>query len=235
VNREIVLALWRQRLASPMRLLFLFSAFFPAVGIAVLTGSLGVVHGLAYFFALVLAAGAIGQDVSSGVLQLTFARPLPRPVYVASRWFAAGAGGAALALAQLLLVALLLAARGMAPAAPELFSYALTDVTAAFTAAAVMIALSSLVGGLGDVALFAIATLSMQLGKSIAMMRGWTFAAAALAEGERTLQPALDFAWVTGHGAPAWTDLVTAASTIALGLCVAIVVVNRKELSYAAD
>jgi hypothetical protein len=98
-----------------------------------------------------------------------------------------------------------------------------------------MIALSSLVGGLGDVALFALATMSVQIGKSIAMMRGWTFVAAALNEVGRTLQPSPDFAWIAGRGAPAWTDLVIAASTIALGLCVAIVVVNRKELSYAAD
>ena len=33
-----------------------------------------------------IAAGTIGQDVSSGVLQLLFARPVRRSEYVLSRW-----------------------------------------------------------------------------------------------------------------------------------------------------
>lgn len=235
MSTALVMALWRQRLASPMRMLLLFAAFVPPMGFAALTGSIGAVKGLAYFFALVIGAGAIGQDVSSGVLQLTFARPLPRPAYVVSRWFAAGAGGALLAFAQLLMVTLLLAARGMMPGATDLLLMAVTDVVLAFTAAAVIVALSSLLGGLGDLAIFALTSMAVGIGKPVAMMRGWTYVAAALDEVGRTLQPAVDFGWIAGRGAPVWTDLATAASTIALGLCVAIIVVNRKELSYAAD
>ena len=235
MNRALMIALLRQRLASPMRLLLLFFAFFPPIGMATLTMSLSVVNSLAYFFALVLAAGAIGQDVSSGVLQLTFARPVTRPAYVISRWFAAAAGAATLAIAQLLIATALLAARGALPGALDLLSFALADIVAAATGAAVMIGLSSLVGGLGDVALFGLATISLQVGHWIATLKGWTYVVTALAEIQRTIQPAISFGWIAGRGAPAWTDLVTAISTIVLGLCVAIVVVNRKELTYAAD
>ncbi len=235
MNREIVVTLWRQRLASPMRLLLLFFGFLPPMGIAMLTLSLGAVHGMAYLFALVLAAGAIGQDVSSGVLQLTLARPVTRSAYVTSRWFAAGAGGAALALAQLAGAALLLAVRGAAPAGLELLAAALTDLVAAFTGAAVIVALSACVGGLGDVALLVLALMSAQVGRWIATFRGWTFVVGALAELDRTLQPQLHLEWIAGRGVPEWTGLVAALSTIALGLAVAILVVNRRELSYAAD
>jgi hypothetical protein len=218
-----------------MRLLMLAAMWMPAVGFSVLTMSLAAVKGSGYFFALVLAAGAIGQDVSSGVLQLTFARPVKRSTYVLSRWFAAGAGGAVLGLLQLAATALLLGARGAWPGPLPLVSLALGDIVMAFTAAAVMVGLSSLVGGLGDLALFALATISLQLASGVAGLRGWTLAHTLLDEAQRTLQPRVDFAWLAGQGAPAWTDLVTAVSTTALFLLVAIVVLNRKELSYAAD
>jgi hypothetical protein len=235
MNRAIVTALWRQRLTSPMRILFIGAVFFPPVGVATMMAALAPLHGLAAFFALVLAAGAIGQDVSSGVLQLTFARPLSRPSYVTSRWLAAAVGGAALGIAQLVLASAFLALRGAAPGAPELLVSMLTAVFGAFTGAAVMIGLSSLVNGLGDVALYGLAVVSLPIARQIAMFRHWPRVAQALDELSRTIKPAIELGWLIGHGTPDWTDLVTAASTIALSLAIAIVVVNRKELSYATD
>jgi ABC-type transport system involved in multi-copper enzyme maturation permease subunit len=235
VNRALVTALWRQRLTSPMRMLLLFAVFFPPLGLAALTGSIAPLHGLASFFAMVLAAGAIGQDVSAGVLQLTFARPVSRPVYVTSRWFAAGAGGFAIGLAQLALGALVVAARGAGLDALDLLVMMLTSLIGAFTGAAVLVALSSLVSGLADVALFAMAFIGLPIAKQIALFRNWPIAATAIGELSRTLQPSPNLGWIAGHGVAQWTDLVTAFSTIALALTVAILGVNRKELSYAAD
>ena len=235
MNRAIVTALWRQRLGSPLRLLLLAAAFLPPLGIAVLMRSPTPVLGTASFFALVLAAGAIGQDVSSGVLQLTFARPVTRAAYVTSRWFAASTGGALLFLAQLALTLVLLAARSASPDGLDMVAAALTGVTAAFVAAAVMVALSACVGGLGDVALYALAVIAIPVARQVAMMRGAPWVVTVLDEVHRTLQPAPSFAWFAGHGGPAWTELVAAASTVALGLAIAIALVNRKELSYAAD
>jgi hypothetical protein len=235
VNLAIVTALWRQRLTSPMRLLLLLATFFPPLALTALMATPAPLHGLASFFAMVLAAGAIGQDVSSGVLQLTFARPVSRPSYVTSRWFAAGAGGFAIALVQLALAMLVLAARGAMPGAPLLFVMALTSLVAAFTGAAVMIAFSSLVNGLGDVAIFAMAFIGLPIARTIAAGRGWYMAASAIGELSRTLQPSPDLGWIAGLGTPQWTDLATASSTITLALAVAIVAVNRKELSYASD
>jgi ABC-type transport system involved in multi-copper enzyme maturation permease subunit len=45
---------------------------------------------LAGYYGVVFAAGSIGQDVSSGTLQLLLARPVTRPQYVVNRWLGAG-------------------------------------------------------------------------------------------------------------------------------------------------
>jgi hypothetical protein len=234
MNATLVSALLRQRLASPMRMFILFALAAPALGIAALTGTLVPVVGGGYWFALVLAAGAIGQDVSSGVLHLTFARPVTRSSYVLSRWFAAAAGGFALALARLLLAAALLALRGAAPNLTELCAAALEDALLAPVGAAVMVMLSAFVDGLGDVALFALSTLGLQVGHMVAQAKDWTIADRALVELQRTLKPELTFPWLSGHAGQLWNPYVAALSTITLALAVAILAVNRRELSYAA-
>jgi hypothetical protein len=234
VKRALVTALWQQRLSSPMRVLLLAMMLLPGLAMAALTGSIAPAHGSAFFVAAVLAAGAIGQEVASGTLQLTFARPVPRPTYVLCRWFAAGAGGAALAAGQLVLAAAVLAARGMAPAPADVLVAALDDTLQALAGAALFVALSACVNGLGDVGLYVLAFLGAQMGGAIAGMRGWPVLARACTELEHTLMPDPGMGWLAGHGDPAWTGLATVLSTTALALAVAIVAVNRRELSYAA-
>ena len=235
MNRALVLAALRQRLTSPVRLLLLAFSFGPTALMSCLSGTLAFVHGDAVKFAMILAAGSIGQDVSSGVLQLTFARPVSRPSYVLSRWFAAGAGGALLAFAQLLAVAAVLASRGVAAPVPDVLVALLEAALLSFAAAAVLIMFSSFVNGLGDVAVFFVLVLFAQAAGQVATFKHWAIVERACAEINRTLWPDVHVAWLAGHGTPAWTDLVTLLSTVAIALSVAIVVVNRKELSYAAD
>jgi hypothetical protein len=230
----LVSSLLRQRLASPLRVFILLALTLPALGLAVLSGTLAPVVGGGYWFALVLAAGAIGQDVSSGVLHLTFARPVTRPAYVLERWLAAAGGAFALALARLLLAAALLAARGASPAPAELLAAVIEDAVMASVAAAVMVMLSSLVSGLGDVALFTMTSIALQVGHLVAQMKHWMLADRVLVELQRTIKPELGFLWLSGHAGQPWSPYVAAASTVTLALAIAIVVVNRKELSYAA-
>jgi len=234
MNRALVVALLRQRLASPMRVVLVGMLLVPGMGAALLMRSLAPVHETAYWLALVLAAGAIGQDVSSGVLHLTFARPVTRASYVASRWFAAALAAFALALAQLLPVAAALALRGAPPAAPELLAAVLQDAVLAATAAAVMVCFSSLVTGLGDVALLAISAFVLQVTHLLAQFKGWTGLDDAVTALQQVLHPTVDLAWIAGQGPPSWGGLATAATTILLGLATAVVVVRRRELTYAA-
>ena len=117
-----------------------------------------------------------------------------------------------------------------------LAALALQDVTLALACAAVVVLLSALVAGLGDLGVYLALWLALVVSGGIAQGRGWTVADAAIHEVYITLMyPELQphFSWLTGHGAPLWAELAMLASTITLCLALAIVAVNRKELSYA--
>ncbi len=236
MNRALVTAFLRQRLDSPLRLVLLALGFVSSLGFVALTASPSPAQYAGYWFALILTAGAIGQDVSSGVLQLTFARPLTRTAYVVSRWAGAGGAAAALGVVHAVLAGALVAVRGAPITAADVAALALQDVTLALACAAVVVLLSALVNGLGDLAVYLALGLTLVVSGAIAQARGWTVVGVGLHEVYVTLMyPEMQphFSWLTGHGAPLWAELAMLASTITLCLALAIVAVNRKELSYA--
>jgi ABC-type transport system involved in multi-copper enzyme maturation permease subunit len=235
MNGALVLAFLRQRLTSPMRLVMLGFLFLSSVGMVAATKQLGALEGSPALFALVLAAGAIGQEVSSGVLTLTFARPISRASYVCSRWFGAGGFAAALGLMQIALGLMAIMARGgPAPAAGDFAALVIECMTVPLAAAAVMVMLSSLVNGLGDVGIWALVSILATLTRTIAQMKQWSVLVRATEEVQQVLMPSLHLGWMFGLGDPGWFELVSVLSTMTAGLAVAIWLVNRKELSYAA-
>src|ERR1043166_4430499 len=90
------------------------------LGAAAITGTLSPLGGIASPLALILAAGAIGQDVSSGTLQLLLVRPVSRPSYLVNRWLASGLGALGLTLFVFALGALVLMLKGTPPPATAL-------------------------------------------------------------------------------------------------------------------
>lgn len=235
MNRAIVVAFLRQRLSSPMRLILLAFAFLPPLAMVAITRSLAVLDVVSGTFALILAAGAIGQEVSSGVLTLTFARPVTRPAYVFSRWAAAGGLAAALGLVQLAAGLMAVLARGgLAGPTAQLAALQLECVLVAFTAAAVMVMLSSLVNGLADVGLWALAVFAESIAGMIAQAKGWAVLQRITFELNLVLMPKVGLAWMFGVGDPQPQMLVMLLSTLTASLAVAVWAVNRKELSYAS-
>lgn len=235
MSPALVVAFLRQRLTSPLRLVMLGFSFLSPLGLVAVTKQIGTLEGSPLWFAFILAAGAIGQEVSSGVLTLTFARPVTRQSYVFSRWAGAGGFAAALGLAQIATGLMAIAARGgPLPGGPDLAALALECVLVSFTGAAVMVMLSSLFNGLGDVGVWAIATTVSTVVGGIASMKNWAALARATQELQLTLMPSLHAGWLFGVGDPQPYALVTTLSTLTASLAVAVWVVNRKELSYAA-
>lgn len=229
----LVTTFWRQRLGSPMRILIaLFFFSFPLL-FAVFTGNLNVMQNAAGPFALLLAAGAIGQDVSSGVLQLVFARPVARAEYVLSRWLACTIGASTLCALQLVLAVAGILIRGGHVAPLDAVALLLDDVLAGGAQVAVMLLLSAAVTGLGDLALFLLGMLSMQLTGMVAGANHWVVLGRIASELQSTLSPKLDLAWIAGHGSPAFAGLALVVSTIAIGLAGAMTLISRRELSYA--
>jgi ABC-type transport system involved in multi-copper enzyme maturation permease subunit len=234
VNRTLVVAFLRQRLTSPMRLgLIVLATLFPLGGVA-LMGSLSVLGGIAGPLALILAAGAIGQDVSSGTLQLLLVRPVTRPSYLVSRWLGALFGALGLTLLMFALGTLVLMLRGQPPAAGELVKMTLESASTAAGNSAIMIMLSTLAGGLGDVGLYFASLDLLQMLAGVALFERWAWLQRATSELQGVLGPQLTFAWLLQHTPVSWFALASWASSITLALAVGIARLNRRELSYAA-
>jgi ABC-type transport system involved in multi-copper enzyme maturation permease subunit len=234
VNRTLIMAFLRQRITSPMRLgLIVLSTLFPLGGVAMM-GSLSVLGGIASPLALIFAAGAIGQDVSSGTLQLLLVRPVTRPAYLLNRWLGAVFGALGLTLLMFALGTLSLMMRGTPPAATELIRMSLESTAAATGSAAIMIMLSTLAGGLGDVGLYFASLILLQMMAAVGAFEQWAWLQRASSELQGVLGPQLSFAWMLQHTPVSWFALASWASSITLALAVGIARLNRRELSYAA-
>jgi hypothetical protein len=234
VNATLVTHFWRQRLMSPLRMVFLLIAFSfpllfavgaPSMGLAPIRDALG--------FTLVMAVGMIGQDVSSGVLQLLFARPVRRSEYVLSRWFSVWSAATALATLQVVAAAAILAARGAAVPAGEVGLAVLQRAIEVAQIAAVFAALSSLVNGFGDVGVWIVIQITGGVMALAAQARQWVVLGRIADEIGRIANPSIALAPLF-QGGGSWVPVLAAVSTTAIGLAVAVVLVNRKELSYAS-
>lgn len=234
MNPTLLRAFLLQRFTSPMRLgLTSLFTFFPLVGVA-FSGQLALIGGIAGPLAVLYAAGAIGQDVSSGTLQLLLVRPVTRPAYVLHRWLGAVLAASAVVLLTLLCAVLLMFLRGTPPGAIELTRFVLEAVTTIVGHAAVMILLSSLAGGVGDLALYAGSLFVAQMLVVLGTWQQWPWLLRACAEVQGVLGAKMSWAWLGAGMAPSAFDIVSWASTVTLALAAAIAVVNRKELSYAS-
>lgn len=235
MNVTLIGAFLRQRFTSPMRLaLLVLFTLFPLGGAAIM-GTLEVFSNLAGPIAILLAAGAIGQDVSSGTLQLLLVRPVTRPSYVLNRWLAAVMGAVGIVCSLLVLGTLIMFLRGTPPTAMVLVRMLLEAVSDAAGTAAVIVALSSLVGGLGDLALYFGSMIVLQMLNALAMFKHWDWLARACSELNGVLSPDLSFAWLSSGLSPSPFMFVSFASTVTLALAVAITRLNRRELSYASE
>ena len=234
MNRTLIVAFLRQRFTSPMRVgLLMLVTVFP-LGAVAFTGTLAPLAGVASSAALILAAGAIGQDVSSGTLQLLLVRPVSRPSVLVHRWLASVIGALGITLALLALGTLALLARRTHPDGLDLVRMLLEAACSAAGSAAVMVMLSTLVGGLGDVGLFAAVLILTQMFLGLATIEHWELLARACTEVQGALSPQLSWAWMQHRTAPSWFAITSWASTVTLALAVGIARFNRRELSYAA-
>jgi ABC-type transport system involved in multi-copper enzyme maturation permease subunit len=234
VNGTLVIAYLRQRLTSPIRLALLAATFvFPLLFVAAAPGMGLSQFGDSLAFTLILGGGMIGQDVSSGVLQLLLARPVTRRDYALSRWLAVALGASVLVILQISMASVILLARGATLSVETVAGTLLAMVSSAFGIASVVLALSALAAGLADVGLFFMTMLSATVVQAIgsATNRGWvTQVGSQLGE---ILVPSLAWNRVVGAGM-SWHELTAYASTVTLALAIAILLLNRRELSYAS-
>jgi hypothetical protein len=236
MNLTLVLATLRQRFTSPIRLLIvLLFGWMPMIPILMAPRAGFAALGDCYFLALALAAGMIGQDLSSGTLQLLLARPVTRAQYVFSRWGAVAAGTFLITVLQTLVAMLIMTLRGAPVPWDEAALLLGNSALLALGTAAVMALLSSLVAGLGDLGLLFMVFISAQVLEKIGMFKSWEWLVRGAGELLRALKPELDLAPFFHGGPVAWLAVVAYLSTVTLCLGLAVVVMNRRELSYASS
>ena len=229
------LSLWRQRLTSPVRMVVLAAlVFMPLLLVAAMPGvgfaPLGDVQGIVLLF----AAGLIGQDVSTGVLQLLLARPVRRWEYVIHRWLAAAVAATAMCWVQALVAWGLMNLRGGAPPIEALLLFIAGRFLDVFALAAVITLLSSLIGGLGDLAIYLLFTIALGILGAVAQTAGWQTLVPVIQIASDFVNPKFEMAQIRA-GAPSWYAMASYLSTVSLALWLAVVSVNRKELSYASS
>jgi len=234
VNPALLVGLWRQRLASPLRAAMLaLAVIVPALLAGNVRGMGFAPLGDAYPLALLFAVGMIGQDVSSGVLQLVLARPVTRAEYVINRWLGAALGASVASLLQIALAWGMMAAHGMSPPAATIGFFAATRELQIFGVAATMALCSTLLNGVADLSLYVMLFLSGGILTTIGQLRHARYLIVAGEEIGALVAPKVDLAGFASGALP-WHALATWGSNITLCLVLAIVVMNRKELSYAA-
>jgi hypothetical protein len=126
-------------------------------------------------------------------------------------------------------------ARGAAPDPAVALRLAADLVLNAAGITAVMIGLSSLVNGLGDLGLFLAGTILGGALQMIGLTQRLHWLEIAGRELTTTISPTLALSpWLRGDWSQ-WPQLAAWASSLALGLAVAAWSVSRREYSYAAD
>jgi ABC-type transport system involved in multi-copper enzyme maturation permease subunit len=220
----LVRVTWRELLSRPF--VGIICLVFCAVEIS-LGSSMHDLNDPTLILTVILGAGSIGRDVSSGVLPLLFTRPIARRTYVFAKWIAVSSAASVVGAAALAIQALLLWRQGAGLSAPAIGAAVFGGATTAWGVASVLVFLSVLVAGVGDVGLW--------YGLHLV---GILFARKAPArfneEWRALIQPSLAWDALSGSHLLVWFRLVSYLSTVTFFLVLAVTAANRKELSYAS-
>jgi ABC-type transport system involved in multi-copper enzyme maturation permease subunit len=221
----LVVATWRERLSRPIALIVCL-----LICVAMTGSAVTVNHALqdpTLPLGLILAAGSVGRDVSSGVLALLLTRPLVRTTYLLAKWTAVSTAVAGLACLTLVAQAMLLRARGVDISLGELWRGAFASATAAAGLISVLVLFSVLISGVGDIAIWVALNLIGFVGQRILPLR-------VTSEWRSLLEPKLGWDSTFAARPISWFGLTSYLSTVTLCLCLAALALNRKEISYAS-
>ena len=235
MNPTIFVTTLRQRFSSTTRIVLVGIVFVFPILFGYFVHDVGVQAArVGAVFAFLLGAGILGQETSSGVYQLLFARPVRRWEYVVSRWLAVCAASCALVIAQIGILCLLLVSKGL-PEAREILTFAADQMLSAVGTASVILFYSSFLSGVGDVLGIVLTGITAQVIGGIGQLRQSEWISRIGAEIGRFISPQVSVAALAGPGGVPWFDVVSYLSTVTLCVAVAVVMLNRREISYASE
>jgi ABC-type transport system involved in multi-copper enzyme maturation permease subunit len=218
---------FRGFLQKPVRLVLLSAFLFFDVGLMGAKGSFS--SEFSHFYVWVLGAGIIGSDLSSGVLQQLFARPVKRWQYVLARWAALWAVTLGTVFISYLIVSIYFMAHHVSYPALSLARSFLESMLVCGGTSALMTALSTLLPGNGDAALL-VTYWFVQEFLSVFGLYDW---ARVMRTGYNFVNPTDNIIVNFSKWVPLGENLLATACSTFILLTLAGYVMNRKQLSYA--
>jgi ABC-type transport system involved in multi-copper enzyme maturation permease subunit len=179
-------------------------------------------------FAVLLGAGVVGREVSSGALALVFTRPIRRRDYVLAQWMAVSV---AAAVASIAAVAVGIGRQGLGDAAGVSASVA-GQLLASLGTAAVMVALSSFSRGYADAGLWLVTMGITSMVRLYGMSTSRAWASRVGHDLQSLLMPTIDVEQLRQTVDLPLFAVVSYLSTVATAIAVAVWCLNRRELSY---
>lgn len=234
MNATIVRSAWRERLSNPVRLGSLLGAFVLPLVTTMIDPEPQLAEAIwATGFAVILATGIIGLEISSGSLSLVFTRPIGRGTYVVSRWAAVALLATGFSILQLACQATMIQAGGH-EIPMGLFLLDVADrVSLSAGIAAVFVLLSTIGASVADLFLWTGANVLAQ----VLQAAGRLTATPVLNHGGRLLDrianPRFDLYRLLFSSSVPWAEALQYLAILLLSLTIATFVLNRRELSYA--
>jgi ABC-type transport system involved in multi-copper enzyme maturation permease subunit len=188
-------------------------------------------------FVWVLGAGIIGRDIASGVAHLLFTRPLTRASYILTKWVALTASVWAVQISVLLVWALgNLYFRGQIPFDTAFFETVGIGFWLAATLSSVVILFSSILPGLGDLALLLYVHVVLGVFGIYALASQNEHFKAILVQIFYFFWPGMALAMHFKQGAAfAPTDFLLDSGITVFFVAAAIFIFSKKDISYTAD
>ncbi len=186
------------------------------------------------FVVWVAGAGLIGEDISSGTILLVLARPVRRSAYVFSKWLALTALAATMMVLQAVITGVVAWKLGAPADLAFLVRGAAISAVGAAGSAAVLVVFSVVAGNAKEMGGAMLTYAALSLLRVLAMTRGWSRVAALAESASGLLMPSLKIhAAFAGTGVN-WGALGAFAFVTCASLTLAVVILNRRQLSYAA-
>ena len=224
--QAIILTTIKERLTNIVRLIIL-------LGIMVVQTATYIIIGKDYgdlsdamVFTLVMGAGIIGQDISRGVLQLLFVRPIKRANYILSKWLAISILGFSASLFQIAILVLKLYIEQEKISGAALANVVVGRLFICLATAALLSLFSTLAPGMADIVIYLIIIMIVQGLRVLGQTYGFNFMVQLSYPLEFFVNPTINIHTTL-------TTLMACLFNISLCLLIASVVINRREISYA--
>lgn len=224
--QAIILTTIKERLTNTVRLIILLGILVVQTATYILSRTDYGELSDAMVFTLVMGAGIVGQDISRGVLQLLFVRPIKRANYILSKWLAIAILGFSASLLQIAILVLALYIEH-----EKISGFAVADVVigrlfVCLTTTALLSFFSTLASGMADIVIYIIVIIIVQGLRLLGQTYDLSFMVQLSYPVEFFVNPTINIHTTL-------ITLVACLSNISLCLLAASIVINRREISYA--